>query len=577
MYIGGRKMSKLNGYGKRITALALVAAMTVSFTACGGKNDAENASQPAVSKVSDPMAKYDQPVTMNVGRQTDTNARLPKGDTFENNAYTRTLKDKLNIVIKDAFEANGEDYDRQVSLAMTGNSLPDMLVVDSRNDLKEMVENDQIADLTDVYNSYASDKIKEIYDSYKDVFSGGAFDKCTFDGKIMGLPDVTGDSGSNIVWVRQDWADKLGIKLDEDGDGCLKLDELKSLAKQFVEKDPGGTGKPVGIPVQPYPTNGDNDGGSFTLTGIANAFNAFPKRWQKYANGKVVYGTTTNETKEFLTTMAGWFKEGIIDPQAGTRTWDDCQGLLVNGQTGIAFGMWHMPDWCLNQVKEKDPKAEFHCYAIADKNNKVNFMHVAPHEKYVVVRKGYEHPEAVIKILNLFYDQLKGKNASTVMPNIDEALKMDDSTRPINIELLDADFYLRSYEQIMAGAKDKSKIDDIDVTADKLYAKEIANYNKDPKAATTQEWSHYNSRVFGLGLYHSLTQKNMFNWQIPAFTGTTDSMESMWTNLDKLENEATIKIITGAEQPSYFDTFVKDWKAQGGDQITSEIEKQAEK
>ena len=31
--------------------------------------------------------------------------------------------------------------------------------------------------------------------------------------------------------------------------------------------------------------------------------------------------------------------------------------------------------------------------------------------------------------------QLKGKNASTVMPDIDEAMKMDNSTKPINIEL----------------------------------------------------------------------------------------------------------------------------------------------
>lgn len=202
-----------------------------------------------------------------------------------------------------------------------------MMLVDSYNDLKEMVNNDQVMDLTEVYNQYASDKIKEIYNSFKDVYQGGAFGKCTFDGKIMAMPDVGGDAGSNVAWIRQDWADKLGIKLDSDGDGCITLDELKNAAKQFIAKDPGKTGKPVGIPVQQYPTDGTNDGGSFTLTGIANSFNAFPKHWQKDASGKIVYGSTTNETKEFLTTMASWFKEGILDPQTGTRTWNDCQSL----------------------------------------------------------------------------------------------------------------------------------------------------------------------------------------------------------------------------------------------------------
>lgn len=562
-------------YGKRTVALVLAASFVVGLSACG-KTDtqSQSAAKPAASKASDPLEKYSQPVVINTGRQTATNPRFPKGDTYESNAYTRFLKEKLNITIKDAFEANGTDYDRQVSLAMAGNSLPDMMLVDNHNDLQEMVNSDQIMDLTSVYNQYASDKIKECYDSYKNVYNGGAFSKCTFDGKIMAMPDVGGDAGSNIAWVRQDWADKLGIKLDPDGDGCITLDELKNVAKQFIAKDPGKSGKPIGIPVQPTPTDGSNDGGSITLTGIANAFGAFPKHWVKDANGKVEYGSITNETKEFLTTMASWFKEGILDPQTGTRTWNDCESLLVNNQTGIVFGQWHMPDWCFNLVKQKDPNAEFRCYAIADKNGKVNFIHVAPSDKYLVVRKGYQHPEAVIKVLNLFYDTLNGKNASAVMPNIDEAMKMDDATKPVNMEILDSKLNLRSFEQITAGVKDPSKVKDIDMSEDRMIVNEINTYNKDPKSAPTENWSHYTSRTFGLGLYHKLTDKNLFNWQMPGFTGTTESMSSMWTNLDKQENEAVIKIITGAVQPSYFDTFVKNWKAQGGDQITSEIESQ---
>ncbi|WP_411677021.1 extracellular solute-binding protein [Caproicibacter sp.] len=562
-------------HAKRAVALVLSAALLVGASACAKTNTQNQSTAPAaVSKSTDPLAKYSQPVVINTGRQTATNPRFPKGDTYENNAYTRFLKQKLNITIKDAFEANGADYDRQVSLAMAGNSLPDMMLVDNHSDLQEMVDNDQIMDLTDVYNQYASDKIKEYYNSYKDVYQGGAFGKCTFDGKIMAMPDVGGDAGSNVAWIRQDWLDQLGIKVDPDGDGCITPDELKNVAKQFLAEDPGKTGKPVGIPVQPTPTDGSNDGGSFTLTGIANAYGAFPKHWVKDANGKVEYGSVQNETKEFLTAMAGWFKEGILDPQTGTRTWNDCQSLLVNGQTGIAFGQWHMPDWCFNLVKEKDPNAEFRCYAIADKNGKVNYMHVAPSEKYLVVRKGYQHPEAVIRVLNLFYDALNGKDASTVMPNINEAMKMDNATKPVNMEILDSELNLNSYKQISAAVKDPSKLKDIDMSEDKMIVGEINEYNKDPKSASVEDWSHDTSRLFGLGLYYKLTEKNLFDWRMPGFTGTTDSMESMWTNLDKQENEATIKIITGAVPPSYFNTFVKNWKSQGGDQITSEIESQ---
>lgn len=563
---------KRKQFGKCFVSIALAALTAVSFSACG--QTAPSVSEKPVSKVANPMEKYSQSVTISIGRQTATNPRLPKGDSYENNAYTRFLKENLNIVIKDAFEANGADYDRQVSLAMTGDSLPDMMLVDNYSDLKELVDNGQIMDLTAVYNQYADDKIKAIYNSYEKVYQGGAFGRSTFDGKIMAMPEVSGDSGPNAVWIRQDWADSLGIKLDADGDGCITADELKNLAKQFVAKDPGKTGKPVGIPVQPYPTDGSNDGGAFTLTGIANSFHAFPKHWVKDSDGKVVYGSTTNETKEFLTTMASWFKDGILDPQTGARTFNDCQALLVNGQAGIAFGQWHMPDWCLNLVKQKDPKAEFRLYAIADKSGKVNCMHVAPSDKYLVIRKGYDHPEAVIKIMNLFYDIFLGKNATNVMPNINQALQMDNTTMPINMAVFDANMNLRSYQQITSALKDPSKISDIDSVEDRMIVSEIAAYNKDPKAATAENWSHYTSRLHGIGLFQKLTDAKQINWEMPGFIGTTESMASMWTNLSKLEDESVIKIITGAEPPSSFDSFVSSWKSEGGNQITSEVQAQ---
>ena len=52
-------------------------------------------------------------------------------------------------------------------------------------------------------------------------------------------------------------------------------------------------------------------------------------------------------------------------------------------------------------------------------------------------------------------------------------------------------------------------------------------------------------------------------------------METNWANLQTLEEESFIKIVTGAvDIDEGFDTFVKDWKAQGGDTIASEITEQ---
>jgi len=51
----------------------------------------------------------------------------------------------------------------------------------------------------------------------------------------------------------------------------------------------------------------------------------------------------------------------------------------------------------------------------------------------------------------------------------------------------------------------------------------------------------------------------------------TPTMTDKWANLMKLETETFLKIIMGAAPLDAFDTFVEDWKKQGGDQITTEV------
>lgn len=552
--------------------------LAVSLCGCYGNGDkARREAQAAAveADANDPMSPYDRELILTAGRYTGTNPRLPEGDTFEDNAYTRYLKEQLNIRIQDAFEANGDDYSRQVSLAMAGGDLPDIMMVTSWRDLQELAENDMIADLTEIYERYASPELKQIYESYSDVFEGGAFGKVTFDGKLYGMPDAQGDCGPNMVWIRKDWTDLLGIVVDEDGDKCISAEELKQIARSFIDEDPGGTGKPVGIPVQPMPTSGDNDGGSFTLTGLANSYGAFPKRWQEDENGEIVYGTMTEENKAFLTEMAAWYQEGIIDPQCGTRTWDDCMSLLVNNQAGIVFGQWHMPDWAFGQIKTKNPECEFECYAIADQNGKINTMHVAPLDRYMVVSKDCPHPEALIKMMNIYYDEIAGVDAVKLMPNIADALQMDNSTKPVGLEVQPSDQLLSGYVGVMGAVEDDSLIAGLEVFDQKMV-REICAYQNDPGSATTEEWSHYYSRVHALGLFHSLETNGLFQWEVPAFTGTTSSMSLLWTNLDKQENEMVIKIITGAEPPEFFDQFAEAWRKQGGTSIMEEIKAQKE-
>ena len=56
-----------------------------------------------------------------------------------------------------------------------------------------------------------------------------------------------------------------------------------------------------------------------------------------------------------------------------------------------------------------------------------------------------------------------------------------------------------------------------------------------------------------------------------AYNGQTETMQTKWANLKKMEEETFAKIVMGKADISEFDTFVENWKNQGGDQILKEI------
>ena len=49
------------------------------------------------------------------------------------------------------------------------------------------------------------------------------------------------------------------------------------------------------------------------------------------------------------------------------------------------------------------------------------------------------------------------------------------------------------------------------------------------------------------------------------------------SNLKKMEEETFSKIVMGKADISEFDTFVENWKSQGGDQILTEINEELSK
>ena len=255
------------------------------------KTDTTDRKQDWKTAETTPFGRYPEEVTYTLGKMTGlNNSNLPKGDTYENNGYTRYLKKKLNIQNKDVFEAGVNDnYQEMVSMTIASRELPDVMVVNDMDLLQLLVDNDMIEDLTQVYKDCTSSRIKGIYNSY----GSEILDNVTFDGKLMALPETSIEDGPSLCWLRKDWMDKLGLSAPE------TVEDVEHIVHEFVQKDPGGNGKgqTVGLVCDDELTGGCGYSYEYQTDIIFASCGAFPKQWLYNANGKVALRIGSKRSK----------------------------------------------------------------------------------------------------------------------------------------------------------------------------------------------------------------------------------------------------------------------------------------
>ncbi len=508
-----------------------------------------------------PYEPYPELVTYTLGMQVATTITYPEGsgDTSENNAYTRLFKEKLNIQNDNVFEAiSTDDYNQKVTMAITSGDIPDIMRVDYAT-FKELVANDMLADLTESYKNCASDLMKEIYASNENR----SLDMATFDGKLYAIPTTSISSGQEMFWVRGDWMDKLGLKEPK------TMEDIENILLQFVSKDPGGKGN-VGLAL--VPKYYGSYAGGYQANNIFTYFGSCPKQWIKGKDGTAVYGTVQPETKQGLQVLSDWYGKGLIDKEMAVRKEDDIKALLTNGQCGAFFAGWWAP-YHLESSFAMDPKAEWRAYIIpAGEDGKVTMFAGNPNQNYTVVRKGFKYPEMIIKAKNVSLDYNQGTSSYTDTSDIAKEY-LDYVNNGYGVDPVGGfDYYnaaALAYEHISEAIEGKRKPQDMILYENTLY-NSCMNYLKaikNKEVPASQDWLNYTARMVSSKLMYE-TEANVIQ---PVFFDQTDSMKLMWTTLQTMEEEAMLKILTGEEPLDYFDKFVSQWKASGGDQITKEV------
>lgn len=550
---------------KQFLAGAVSLALVATLAACGGTKEQ------TVKKIEkgDPLGKEAQLITVTRGTASDPNAKFPEGQTLDDNSYTRMLKEKFNIEVKNAFVAS--DYPAKVNAVIASGDLPDYLTNLTYTQYKAIVKAGLAMDISQYWDAYASDRSKDVYKSNEKLF-----DSLVKDGDAMyGIPSSQPEGDFlSVMWVRQDWLDKLGLKAPQN------IDDLVAVATAFRDKDPDGNGKADTLGII-GPGKGDviynsvfKSNNNRHLDQIFAAYNSFPGIWVKDSNGKVVYGSTTPETKEALAKLAEMYKNGLFDKQLFTN--ESAKQVAAN-QGGIFFGTWWYPFVDIGGSVKNDKNANWQPYTFYNKDGKYFAKGGNAAQTFTVISKKAKNPQAIIKMLNIFKEGLANyvneedqkimgdaaypmyqtfSNAKALGLGLEQAQKFwaGETTKD------DATAYLKNYDAYALQAFD---------TLLKTKKEPYTDFNIKTWDFGTDYADFGFAWSFGVGLKPYLS--NDYTWVNSLSYEKTPTIEKRWSNLETLEYETFAKIITGAKSVDEFDAFVKQWKAEGGDTITKEI------
>lgn len=560
---------------KAIYKTLLTMAAVASLTGCGGGEKQQDTESTVVQTdnlpvnengETDPLGIYKEPINLKIAQVVNPSDTFPEGQSATDNAFFDYFKENFNIDVEVLWQSgSGDDYNEKLNLSISSGELPDIISV-TASQLDMLIKADMIEDLTPYYEQYASETMKNAINST----GGKSMEAVTFDGKMMALPNVKSfKDGYDLLWIRQDWLDELNLEVPK------TIDEIREVAKAFIDNQMGGP-ETIGL-LGPssnnllYATFQQSNATMCGLDGIFQGKGALPGYWVKDESGNVVYGSLTQETKDTLKVLSEMYKEGTLDPELGTRK--DADEAWKSGQAGMFFGPWWV-GYNLTDAIALDPEAEWLAYPYPLTEEGTWNPHMPnPSDSYYVVRKGYEHPEALFMINNqlLVPEITYAFDNMGIMTGYIPGRLLMNFAKPQESDAQILNKYLETgtvpeYELVEHPriASDIESVKEVKKEPYDDFGIETWNVSKDGN------FGRIYSTLVGVGAIdkgYDIGCEEGYS----VFYGQTDSMQKKWSNLKKIEDETFLKIILGTVPIDEFDTFVENWYAQGGTEITKEV------
>ena len=510
----------------------------------------------------DPLGKFDPPVKATYARNAGLDMKFLEGQSYTENIWMTEYLEDLGIELETVWTAEGvESYNSRLQLSILDQDIPDIFVCNP-SQFELLVEADMLEDLTDVLAAYQSDLVKENL-----MADGGlGLSQATVQGRVYGLPQASvGDGKMMYVFLRDDWRIKLGLPEPK------TMEDILAMAKAFTFDDPDGNGAAdtygLGISNKPYETY-------FALAGFFNGYGGFMDQWIE-KDGALEFGLIQPEIKTALGVLHQAFEDGLISPEfIVTDSYQVSQDAIA-GRTGINFGEWWCLGWPLVDGVRIDQSWRAYPILYAEGVTEQKIGTKAKLENRYVVRKGYEHPEALVKMYNLFQERVMSMKYDTFKYKLDETgVYSIEGLAPI-APVIGHDRNMRNHIVVTEAIDTGNTAGLENIDQENLYGK--ATKFIASEWANMDEYADFYVAYWGnigpdsiYGILKQYGDNGMFKRDV-YYGSDTEAMTNYAAQLRSNAEEMILSIISGEAPLDSFDDFVASWKALGGDEMTQEV------
>ena len=544
---------------KKLVALALALMMLLGVTSVFAEEN---------------IFGYDDPITIKVGRVT-TDTTYYGGETVSDNSWSRLYAEN-GILLDILYDVDSSQGATKLATSIMSGNYPDIIST-SLSEYVNYANGEVIADITDLIDQYASDELKEYI--YSD--GGNALECLKVDGRIYGLPKISSTYGSaSMLFIRKDWLDNLGLEIP------ATMEELKAVAHAFTYDDPD--------------QNGQNDTYGFAFSGV----NVVGSNWGDVSlffdafgahigtgglaivedeNGSVTWGgTNVQGMKDALTMLRDMYNDGSLAKDFLTMTGSNISEEAGGGRCGIFCApMWGAMNPAWNAVKA-DPNAHFITLVIPDAYEGIaskGFLGTSLNGVYCVSSR-CAHPEVLIKLMNLSVHYLCHPADAEEYYRYYGDYENYTGWKLALTDTLEPDKNLACYQKMgdALEKRDTSALNpyELDIYTSLIkYIDAVADGSLDVNDASFESsvarYTVYGDELCAYAAINDMIEEG--RWVVSAYNAAlTDEQADVTATLKKMVIETIVKIVTGAEEVDYYDTFLNSWMANGGDSYIADAQ-----